>query len=475
MRIRKVTLRNFKGVSGEFELGKLTAFVGQPRSGKSAIREAIQLVMTGSHEVGATLDAWSQLLEDGSDEAIARLEFGKTGGASVSIVRGKKPSFAGHVGLKCVLPPFSEIVNLSTNAARQRLLARFGEAEWVRPVALSAEQQLIWDHNLKGSGDLAARLGTAEKTFRDSKMHFGRQIGQLKREIDSLRNAAESTGVEELPALKKRLESAIALKAKTEETNRVRADLEKASFRLEKLREKYRDLKESPPSLCPTCKQKVRGALHLDDLKLQIRQEKAEVERLGNLFSVAQGGFSTAEMIPELREKIAQIEAASSAERVIESKSIQLRGLEASQRDVAALEKEAKRLGVKLLEDTKSRAEAAVREFSLPDWRAQLRIDDANVRWELIGSDGRGHPVGTLSGAERCMLALSLGLAWAEEPPIVLLDDADFLGLDQKLAREFLEMLAWKVQEKQIAQVIVARNRVEDIPGTYTLIDMDAR
>lgn len=61
MRINKIKLNHFKGVSGEFDLSALNLAVGPNGSGKTALLQAIQWAIEGRTQLGGTLEATAQL------------------------------------------------------------------------------------------------------------------------------------------------------------------------------------------------------------------------------------------------------------------------------------------------------------------------------------------------------------------------------------------------------------------------------
>lgn len=566
MKLESILL-HFKGHEGVYDLPALAAFVGPPRAGKTAIREAIVFALTGQHPVGATQAALAELLGEAS-YLIIRLETDE-GHAVISADRKgdsiSKPSFnytgglqdLGEEGRRRLLPSvaWTDIVNLKSDKARAAVFARFGEAASVTPVGLSTAQKDKWADEVYGQDDLAGALTAAEAKWRGEKVSLGRKIGAMNRELEAARASIEDGGSEQLESLRAQLVEAKArasmsnltsLRASlTGQVAQLEADLKTAKRRLreeeardeaasalrDEITTQRAELKRKAEQLagkiaagrellkfadkgthngtCPLCgtdvadirahvagirgRTKKREAEHARIEKQLARAEvvcapdlspaKTEIGRLVHELAVAKYNLSqlgdvdgvptpppSALSLPELEEAIARAEEAQMATRRIDSLTSDIRKLEQQQKDVSGLEKEAKRLIGKLLVDTKARAEAAVKARSLPGWKAELDI--VNSRWLLIGSDGRGHPAAALSGAEQALLGLSLMLAWCEEPPIVLLDDRDFVGLTSDLAREFLSMLAARQEAGDIAQVLVFRNRPEDIPGEYEMISI---
>ena len=162
---------------------------------------------------------------------------------------------------------------------------------------------------------------------------------------------------------------------------------------------------------------------------------------------------------------VAKVEAGRSSQLAAE-----LRELSIEMEDVKTVEKEVSTAIGALVGVVAAAANEAVNRWMPPDFKAVLMLADEEdkpvCRWEIIGTDGRPHPRGAMSGAEWAALTVAIACAWTEgqEYRFLLLDDADIAGFNPTNLRATLTMLAKAVQEGKLTQVLVAWSRPEEIP-----------
>lgn len=172
------------------------------------------------------------------------------------------------------------------------------------------------------------------------------------------------------------------------------------------------------------------------------------------------------QQIETLDAKIRQLESVEADRRALARQNADVEKLETERADYTMVEKVAAARLLTLWAGAKKRCETAIAHFTPQDTRISISEDH---EWSIVGVDGREHPFACASGTEQAIARVAIPLAFG--PRIVLLDDADFAGLAVSDARAMLGTLAELVETGALDQVIVARNRPEDIPAGYTITE----
>jgi hypothetical protein len=249
------TLKTNLKKGGTFQLAKKTAVIGENKSGKSSIREAIELAMTGKHPRGHHLKDMLALAPEGADELFAELE-GASGKMTYRAAHGVEPHSCPLAGSPLaalgeddkyrMLPALSmrELFTLSSTKARSALFKRFGQVEALPKPVLTEEQQSLWTDAVsaieakakekKQTLDVGDLLAALESWFKAEKMATGKKRGVLEREVEAIRkNAGESiAGTELIP----QLEGAYRKALDWERTSPFRGQLKGKEVRLADLR-----------------------------------------------------------------------------------------------------------------------------------------------------------------------------------------------------------------------------------------------
>jgi len=172
------------------------------------------------------------------------------------------------------------------------------------------------------------------------------------------------------------------------------------------------------------------------------------------------------DQIKDINAKIQRLESIEADRRALDYQRKQIEAHEAERADYSVIEKcAATRLG-SLWHSAKAACEGTIQRYATGSVRVVISDDHD---WCVIGADGREHPLVCASGTEQAIARIAITLAFG--PSIVLLDDADFAGLAQDSVRELLAGLRECVQCGELDQVIVARNRPEDVPDGYSITD----
>lgn len=180
--------------------------------------------------------------------------------------------------------------------------------------------------------------------------------------------------------------------------------------------------------------------------------------------------------IQDAEESLRAVTAAREAAGTRGQLSVDRRAAERAFEDWKALEKESGALLATLLDETRTRAAAAVNRYMPEGFTARLIIDETTPRWEVIGADGIPHPIGAMSGSERASLTIGLACAWTEGAPLraLLLDDTDVGMFDTEGFMALLARIEFVVDAKHIGQAVVCSTRTTDPPSTWSIIDMPA-
>lgn len=172
-----------------------------------------------------------------------------------------------------------------------------------------------------------------------------------------------------------------------------------------------------------------------------------------------------------LRARLDAVKLAQARQDAVEEVSQRIRDLKDQQGDCKAVETVLEHLLSKLLDGVKEKAEEAVNRWMPEGFRAALCLesDDGKpeCRWEVIGSDGKPHRKGALSGAEWAALSVAIACAWTEGMPYryLLLDDADIAGFNPENLKATLNMVSKAVGEGRLTQALVAWSRPAEIPS----------
>lgn len=224
---------NVKGLIDD-QLGPMTAWVGDNRTGKTSRVDAIRLAITGKHPAGPHGSDLMELVPEGASTLFAELS-GPSGSTRFVVEteggKAKKPGKPEPTGLykavvqekdlETILPMQSmrDLIDLGSTRGREAIFRRFGSIVAVPvPRGLSETQTKLWNDGLAAvkasnpKADSAELLSLLAAWMRQRKLAIGREIKAL----DNLVKEREQTvkqyaaGEEELPALRDKLKLAEA-------------------------------------------------------------------------------------------------------------------------------------------------------------------------------------------------------------------------------------------------------------------------
>lgn len=193
-------------------------------------------------------------------------------------------------------------------------------------------------------------------------------------------------------------------------------------------------------------------------------RDKATAEKVGSL-EVPDEDEHT------LKSRLDSLKLAQARQDAVEEVSQRIRDLKDQQGDCKAVEVVLEHTLTKLLDGVKTQAEEAVNRWMPKGFKAELCLENEDgkpeCRWEVVGSDGKPHRKGALSGAEWAALSVAIACAWTEGMPYryLLLDDADIAGFNPENLKATLNMVAEAVWSGKLTQALVAWSRPEEIPS----------
>lgn len=175
-----------------------------------------------------------------------------------------------------------------------------------------------------------------------------------------------------------------------------------------------------------------------------------------------------AESEEELRRQLAELQDARAVAARLSAIGTELRKCETQMADIKTVEQVLGETLTTLLAGIAKQAEAAVNAWMPEGFKAVLAFDNDGstvCRWEVVGSDGRPHPRGAMSGAEWASLHVAIACAWTEGQPFrfLLLDDGDIAGFSPQNLKLMLRMVAKAVADGRLTQAVVAWSRPEEV------------
>lgn len=170
-----------------------------------------------------------------------------------------------------------------------------------------------------------------------------------------------------------------------------------------------------------------------------------------------------------LTKEIASLRAAQASKQLLAADSTKLRDLRIELEDIKVLEREALRLTTQLLRHVSDTATEAVNKHMPADLRATLEITPKKCHWRVIGTDGRAHKQGGMSGREFGSLCIALALAWVADAPVrvLLLEDTELGCFDSRNLGVLLDTIYAAVDRGELTQALVVWSRGHEIPANW--------
>lgn len=209
--------------------------------------------------------------------------------------------------------------------------------------------------------------------------------------------------------------------------------------------------------------------------ELESRQAsiQAQLTGLADVVAPDYNGKSTI----ELRQQIEKLKQAELMRRKLFADSEDMHRLRERSDTCKVLERETAKVLKNLLKNVQDTAEKTVNKYMPEHIRAALVISDKAVEWRVMGSDGRPHKRGGMSGVEFGALVVAVACAWEDEAPLrmLLLDDVDFGPFDRANFQAILGAIKDAQARGDITQAIISWNRPDEIPADWHKVEVSAR
>ena len=183
--------------------------------------------------------------------------------------------------------------------------------------------------------------------------------------------------------------------------------------------------------------------------------------------------------VAEIEAQLALASKAAERQKIIGDVEKQIIEKTAARGEVETMKKIATARLAETMAVIKASAEAAVNYGLTAGFRAVLELgEDDDCRWMAVGSDGRAHGVGAMTGSDEKALKLALMRAWRRPglPSVLYLDDEDLKAHDNANFTKLLESLAQAQVSGEFDQVIICTWRDKTlIPKSYKIIEPSAR
>lgn len=477
MYIEKVKLR-LKGFAASYELEPLIAIVGPSRSGKTTLRQAIEIVGLGT------------------SHRLPKSEWGKDPSVAVKMSDGSGLEIGSKGKLPILL--FEDRLSFTSQRTQERILKRFGSGwgETLRTPEDSSEAEArVWDRivrSLPDGIDGESALAQLSEIVRREKPILTRMLDAAQAEADEARAASTDASQTapskaELDKARKDLQAASAKPAGKAGPNfsdprltwaTVRRDFLRAS--LDEYRRRTRNQPDLVPLTCPICTATTNVVQQLETADEKIKDIRAGITSSGvvpdnsgddqrfaleDRIRSLEAAIRSSERSADLRSRASQL-AAKAKTLAEERKAIDALG------DVIAKRRQ------KLVKESIDACLAAVRANLSESFSVDYDIEKG---WVAIDpkTERRANP-GSMAGAEYAAINLALNLTFMEvadpKTAIVILDDEQFTGYSVALAQAVLSRLEELVNAGQLAQVIVLRqdDRADDIPRSWPMIKLKA-
>ena len=228
----EILTSNIKGMRGDVKLEALNVVCGENRTGKTSVRVAFELALTGKAP-GCVHAADYLEFAPSSAERISSMLVGPGGTAHYEVALGARPpsspEFFGELKKlsaedRALMLPGASMKSflVGDKKAREAIFRRFGQTTTAggvpKPSALSSEQEEYWSRSVaevraeSGNGDdFAAILSDLSAHLRSRKTGLGREAGALERQLDDVRAklAVAAAGAERIPELERLYQQAI--------------------------------------------------------------------------------------------------------------------------------------------------------------------------------------------------------------------------------------------------------------------------
>jgi hypothetical protein len=315
------------------------------------------------------------------------------------------------------------------------------------PVALSEEQAIMW---AKVPADLAGKAAHFRALARD----IGSRVKELRAQLNDLRQC-DSSGVENLPALRDKLNRSDQAKFLTNKRDDIQRNL-------------VRFNQTQFDTQCPQCGKHFK--FQDPGAKKRAEEAREEIEKLDA--DIADMGDTT-NNIDALRAQVMELSKLEGARERADDLSTQVAAKELEATDARVLSGEASRLLVESLKATKANAEASVNEYLRDQFEASLHLTDKECTWMMHDNmDGMHHP-SVAGGAERAALVTALICATCEinSGRVALLDDVDLVGANGEALTAILDAIGAAVDDSRLRQalVVVDSDRTHRIPDDWNV------